>query len=198
MTLATRPRQTQIALVAAAAPAGTVCNGWCATATVTAFHDRGLASFGEQADSASVRPYDQPVCEACSNTCAESSYIPRGLVPIEQAWVHKGRTEIRKLGSRHENHTGDWKMNLIIWLVVGGVIGWLAILVMKTDAQQGIALNVVVGIVGALLGGWLLSPLVGAGTLNQGDFSLMGLLVSFGGAVILLLVVNLVRRGTAR
>jgi uncharacterized membrane protein YeaQ/YmgE (transglycosylase-associated protein family) len=89
-------------------------------------------------------------------------------------------------------------MNLIIWLVVGGLIGWVASLVMKTDAQQGLILNVVVGIVGAVLGGWLLSPLVGAGTVNQGDFSLMGLLVSFGGAVILLFIVNLFRRGAAR
>ena len=89
-------------------------------------------------------------------------------------------------------------MNLIIWLVVGGVIGWVASLIMKTDAQQGMILNIVVGIVGALLGGWLLSPLVGAGTVNQGDFSLMGLLVSLGGAVILLFVFNLLRRGAAR
>jgi uncharacterized membrane protein YeaQ/YmgE (transglycosylase-associated protein family) len=89
-------------------------------------------------------------------------------------------------------------MNLIVWLVVGGVIGWIASLIMKTDAQQGIFLNVIVGIVGALLGGWLLSPLVGAGTLNQGDFSLMGLLVSLAGAVILLFVVNLIRRRTPR
>jgi uncharacterized membrane protein YeaQ/YmgE (transglycosylase-associated protein family) len=89
-------------------------------------------------------------------------------------------------------------MNLIIWLIVGGVIGWLASLVMKTDAQQGLILNIVVGIVGALLGGWLLSPLVGAGTVNQGDFSLGGLLVSFGGAIILLFIANLLRRGTAR
>ena len=70
-------------------------------------------------------------------------------------------------------------------------------LIMKTDAQQGLVLNVVVGIIGALLGGWLLSPLVGAGTVNQGDFSLMGLLVSLGGAIILLFIVNLVRRGAA-
>ena len=84
-------------------------------------------------------------------------------------------------------------MNLIIWLIVGGVIGWIASLIMKTDAQQGLALNVVVGIVGALIGGWLLSPLVGAGTLNQGDFSLAGLLVSLVGAIILLFVVNLIR-----
>jgi len=89
-------------------------------------------------------------------------------------------------------------MNLIIWLIVGGLIGWVASLIMRTDAQQGIVLNVVVGIVGALLGGWLLSPLVGAGTLNQGDFSLPGLLVSLAGAVILLFIVNLIRRGTAR
>ena len=89
-------------------------------------------------------------------------------------------------------------MNLIIWLFVGGIIGWLASVVMRTDARQGIVLNVVVGIIGGLLGGWLLSPLVGAGTINQSDFSLMGLLVSFGGAVILLLIVNLVRTGRAR
>ena len=89
-------------------------------------------------------------------------------------------------------------MNLIAWLFVGGVIGWLASSVMRTDAGQGIVLNVVVGIVGALLGGWLLSPLVGAGTINQEDFSLLGLLVSFGGAIILLLVVNLLRIGRAR
>ncbi len=89
-------------------------------------------------------------------------------------------------------------MNLIIWLVVGGLIGWLASLVMKTDAQQGVILNVVVGIVGALLGGWLLAPLLGAGTVNQGDFSLLGLLVSFGGAIVLLFVVNLIRRGAVR
>ena len=89
-------------------------------------------------------------------------------------------------------------MNLIIWLIVGGIIGWLASLVMKTDAQQGMILNIVVGVVGALLGGWLLSPLLGAGTVNQGDFSLLGLLVSFGGAIILLFVVNMLRRGVAR
>ena len=89
-------------------------------------------------------------------------------------------------------------MNLIIWLVVGGLIGWIASLIMRTDAQQGLVLNVVVGIIGALVGGWLLSPLVGAGTVNQGDFSLMGLLVSLAGAVVVLFVVNLIRRGTPR
>ena len=89
-------------------------------------------------------------------------------------------------------------MNLIVWLFVGGIIGWLASLVMRTDARQGVVLNVVVGIIGALLGGWLLSPLLGAGTINQNDFSLLGLLVSFGGAIILLLIGNLLRMGRAR
>ena len=89
-------------------------------------------------------------------------------------------------------------MNLIVWLLVGGIIGWLASLVMRTDARQGVVLNVVGGIVGALIGGWLLSPLLGAGTINQSDFSLLGLLVSFGGAIILLLVVNLLKIGRAR
>ena len=89
-------------------------------------------------------------------------------------------------------------MNIIIWLIVGGIIGWLASLMMKTDGQQGIFLNVVVGIVGAMLGGWLLSPLLGAGTINQSNFSLPALVVSFLGAAILLGIVNLVRRGRVR
>jgi uncharacterized membrane protein YeaQ/YmgE (transglycosylase-associated protein family) len=85
-------------------------------------------------------------------------------------------------------------MNFIIWIVVGGVIGWVASLIMKTDGQQGIVLNVVVGIVGAFLGGLLLSPLVGEGTINQSDFSVGGLLVSLAGAIILLAIVRLIRR----
>ena len=89
-------------------------------------------------------------------------------------------------------------MNFIIWLIVGGLIGWLASMVMKTNDQQGMLLNVVVGIVGAMLGGWFISPLVGVGTINQNNFSLPALLVSFVGAVILLAAVNLVRRGIAR
>ncbi|GIZ51421.1 GlsB/YeaQ/YmgE family stress response membrane protein [Noviherbaspirillum aridicola] len=89
-------------------------------------------------------------------------------------------------------------MNFIIWIVVGGILGWLASIVMRTDASQGMLLNIIVGIVGALLGGWLLAPLFGTGTINQNDFSISSLLVSFLGAVILLAIVNLVRRGTPR
>ena len=89
-------------------------------------------------------------------------------------------------------------MNFIIWIVVGGLLGWVASMIMRTDAQQGMFLNVIVGIIGALLGGWLLAPLFGTGTINQNDFSISSLLVSLLGAVILLAIVNLFRRGTPR
>ena len=89
-------------------------------------------------------------------------------------------------------------MNFIIWLIVGGLVGWVASKIMRTDAQQGLLLNIVVGIVGALLAGWFISPLVGEGTINQGDFSIGGLLVSLVGAVVLLAIVNLFRRGRVR
>jgi uncharacterized membrane protein YeaQ/YmgE (transglycosylase-associated protein family) len=89
-------------------------------------------------------------------------------------------------------------INFIVWLVVGGVIGWVASMIMHTNAQQGIFLNIVVGIVGAALGGWFISPLVGVGTINQGALSMGALLVSLVGAVILLAIVNLVRGRTAQ
>jgi uncharacterized membrane protein YeaQ/YmgE (transglycosylase-associated protein family) len=88
-------------------------------------------------------------------------------------------------------------MNILIWLIVGGIVGWLASLIMHTDAQQGVLLNVVVGIVGALIGGWVVSPMVGVGTINDG-ISIGSVLVSLLGAVILLGVVNLFRRGRMR
>ena len=89
-------------------------------------------------------------------------------------------------------------MTLILIIIVGGIIGWLASMVMKTDAQQGILLNIVVGIVGALLGGFLLAPLLGGGSITTGNFSLPNLLISLLGAVILLAIVILVRRGSVR
>jgi uncharacterized membrane protein YeaQ/YmgE (transglycosylase-associated protein family) len=89
-------------------------------------------------------------------------------------------------------------MNIIIWLIVGGLIGWVASIIMRTDARQGILLNVVVGIVGAFLGGWFLSPLFGVSTINQSNFSMPSLIVSLVGAVALLGIVNIVRRGAIR
>jgi uncharacterized membrane protein YeaQ/YmgE (transglycosylase-associated protein family) len=73
------------------------------------------------------------------------------------------------------------------------LIGWIASLVMMTDARQGMLLNIAVGIVGALLGGWLITPLVGGSTINQGNFSLLALAVSLLGAVLLLAIVAALR-----
>lgn len=87
-------------------------------------------------------------------------------------------------------------MSLIIWLIVGGIVGWLASIIMRTDGRQGILLNVVVGIIGALLAGWLISPLVGVGTINQG-ISIASIVVSLMGAILLLAIANLLRRGPA-
>jgi uncharacterized membrane protein YeaQ/YmgE (transglycosylase-associated protein family) len=89
-------------------------------------------------------------------------------------------------------------MGVILWLIIGGVVGWLASIVMKRDGSQGIILNIVVGIVGALLGGWLIGPLVGAPSINSGELSVGSLLVSFLGAVILLAIVNLISRRSIR
>ena len=89
-------------------------------------------------------------------------------------------------------------INLIVWLVVGGLIGWVASLMMRTDAQQGVFLNVIVGIIGAALAGFIISPLLGIPTINQDTFSVGALLVSLLGAVVLLAVVNLFRRGRVR
>lgn len=88
-------------------------------------------------------------------------------------------------------------MGILVWLIVGGVVGWLASIVMRTDAQQGILLNVVVGIVGALLAGFIVSPMLGIGTINEG-ISIATFLVSLVGAIILLAIVNLFRRGRVR
>ena len=86
-------------------------------------------------------------------------------------------------------------INFIIWLVLGGIIGWLASKVMNTDAQQGIFLNIVVGVVGSFIGGLVLRSM---GKINNNDFSISAIIAAFVGAVILLAIVNLVRRGSVR
>ena len=90
-------------------------------------------------------------------------------------------------------------INFFLWLLFGALVGWLASLVMRTDAQQGLLLNIVVGIVGAFLGGLVFSFMgFGGASINDNAFNLSSLLVSFVGAVILLAIVNLIRRGTVR
>jgi len=85
-------------------------------------------------------------------------------------------------------------MGLILWLVIGGIVGWLASIVMRTDAQQGIVLNVVVGIVGAFIGGLIFT----GGSINSSGLTLYTFLTSLVGAIVLLAIVNLVRRGSVR
>lgn len=89
-------------------------------------------------------------------------------------------------------------MDFIVALIMGGVIGWLASIVMKTDAQQGIFLNIIVGCVGSILGRLLFGTFLGGGHLRGDAFNPMTLLTAFLGAVVLLAIVNLVRRGRMR
>lgn len=80
---------------------------------------------------------------------------------------------------------------------MGALIGWIASMIMRTDAQQGPILNIIVGIVGSLLGGWLLSPLFGIPS-DLTTFSIPSLLIALLGAIILLAIINLFRRGSVR
>lgn len=89
-------------------------------------------------------------------------------------------------------------INFLVWIIAGGLIGWIASMIMRTDAQQGPFLNIVVGMVGAFIAGMFLTPLFGVPTINQDVFSVAALAVSLLGAVILLAVLNLFRRGAVR
>jgi uncharacterized membrane protein YeaQ/YmgE (transglycosylase-associated protein family) len=84
-------------------------------------------------------------------------------------------------------------MNFLLFLIVGGLVGWIASKIMGTDGQQGIILNVVIGIVGAILAGWLISPLVGIPDIRAG-FSIGALLVSIVGAVIVVAIWKAISR----
>ncbi|MFO8045769.1 MAG: GlsB/YeaQ/YmgE family stress response membrane protein [Halomonas sp.] len=88
-------------------------------------------------------------------------------------------------------------MGIIVWLVMGGLVGWVASMIMGTSGQQGIILNVVVGIVGAMIGGFLIGPILGAGSINDG-ITIMSFIVSLIGAIILLAILSLFQRGNKR
>jgi uncharacterized membrane protein YeaQ/YmgE (transglycosylase-associated protein family) len=90
-------------------------------------------------------------------------------------------------------------INTIIWIVVGGVLGWVINLIMGSNRQQGAAINIVVGVVGALLAGLFLSPMLGMGSIIDSGFSAGKLFVALIGVSILLVISNFFRRGiTAR
>jgi uncharacterized membrane protein YeaQ/YmgE (transglycosylase-associated protein family) len=82
-------------------------------------------------------------------------------------------------------------MGIILWIIFGGIVGWVASLIMKTDAQQGIVLNVVVGIIGAVLGGWIMGSL---GQSTSTGFNLYSFVVALIGAIVLIGVVKAIRR----
>lgn len=82
-------------------------------------------------------------------------------------------------------------INFIIWILAGALIGWVASLIMRTNRRQGPIADIIVGIVGAFVGGFFLSPLFNVTTINQGNFSLPALLVSLGGAILLLVIFKL-------
>lgn len=87
-------------------------------------------------------------------------------------------------------------MGIIVWLIMGALVGWIASIIMGINAQQGMILNIVVGVVGALIGGWLIGPLLGAGSINDG-ITFMSFVVSLIGAVILLAILSLFQRNTS-
>jgi uncharacterized membrane protein YeaQ/YmgE (transglycosylase-associated protein family) len=94
----------------------------------------------------------------------------------------------------HLNHQKrKRKMNLIIYLIFGAIVGYVASRIMRTNSQQGLLLDIVVGIVGAFLAGYFISPLVGVGTINDA-ITLPTLLVTLLGSVVLLWIVKAVRR----
>ena len=84
-------------------------------------------------------------------------------------------------------------IDFILWIIVGALLGWLASIIMKTNSRQGLIADIIVGIVGAFVGGYFLSPLFNISTINEGDYSLPALLVSLGGAIILLAISKLFR-----
>ncbi len=88
-------------------------------------------------------------------------------------------------------------INFLIWIIVGGIIGWVASMIMSTDGRQSTIIDIVVGCVGAFVAGLVLTPFFGISTINENNFSLPALLVSLLGAIILLAVVKFFRRGLA-
>ena len=84
-------------------------------------------------------------------------------------------------------------MNLIIYLAAGAIVGYIASRIMRTNSQQGLILDIIVGVIGAFVAGWFLTPLFGFKTINDA-ITLETMLVTLAGAVLLLYIVKLFRR----
>ena len=84
-------------------------------------------------------------------------------------------------------------MNLIIYLIAGAIVGYIASRIMHTNSQQGLILDIVVGVVGAFVAGYFISPLLGVGTINE-TITIPTMLVTLIGSVVLLWIVKMIRR----
>jgi uncharacterized membrane protein YeaQ/YmgE (transglycosylase-associated protein family) len=89
-------------------------------------------------------------------------------------------------------------MDLVIWLAIGATIGWLGSLLLKSDPEQGVFMNVVVGVVGALIGGWLIAPRVAGALATGSGFGAVGFVAALLGAVVLLALFDFARRRRLR
>ena len=89
-------------------------------------------------------------------------------------------------------------MGIVIWFVIGGVLGWMASILTDAERQQSVAVNVVVGVAGALLGGMLVSPLIGVGDIDNYGLGFPGVLLALCGSVLLLILMNRMRRTRVR
>jgi uncharacterized membrane protein YeaQ/YmgE (transglycosylase-associated protein family) len=87
-------------------------------------------------------------------------------------------------------------INFLVWLILGAIVGWLASVIMHTDGEQGTFIDIVVGVVGSFLAGFFLTPLFGISTINEGNFSVPGFIVSLLGSMLLLAIVKFFRRDT--
>lgn len=88
-------------------------------------------------------------------------------------------------------------MNILIWLLVGGLIGWIANMLMHIEAEQVFLINIGAGVVGALIGGWLVTPLLGTPPAEGAFQSPLSIFVSLACAIVLLAIVQLMRRGSS-
>ena len=88
-------------------------------------------------------------------------------------------------------------MNLVVWLVVGGLLGWVANTVLPIHRHRGLAMSIMVGVAGSVLAGWLVGSLAGGAASDDANLSVMGLVASIGGSIALLSMMNLVKRRTA-
>jgi uncharacterized membrane protein YeaQ/YmgE (transglycosylase-associated protein family) len=81
-------------------------------------------------------------------------------------------------------------MGILLWIIFGGIVGWIASLIMNTDSQQGVIMNIIVGVVGAMIGGWIMSSL---GETAVTGFNRCGFLVALLGSIILITIIGALR-----